>query len=376
MMALARQSKVSTVMRKVGIGVAFGVAVILLLLWLAGAFEPKIESALPTAPTVAGRPLDNGTLIEVRSIRVPVVESAVGTIRAVHETAIASKLLAKVIEVNILAGQRVQPGEVLVRLDDADLQARLKQTEAAVTAARAARDQARIEHDRIATLFDKQAAAQIEFDRVRTGLSSAEAELQRAAQARQEAQTILEYATIQSPIDGIVVDKKIEVGDTAQPGQVLATIYDPSRMQLVASVRESLTLRLRVGQMIDVRLDSLDKLCQGTISEIVPEAESTSRTFAVKVTGPCPPGIYSGMFGRILIPLDEQEVLVVARSAVRRVGQLNVVEVARDNRLHRRTVELGRDYGPEVEVLSGLQAGERVAILSPWESNLGTAGHD
>ena len=375
-MALARQSKVSTVMRKVGIGVAFGVAVILLLLWLAGAFEPKIESALPTAPTVAGRPLDNGTLIEVRSIRVPVVESAVGTIRAVHETAIASKLLAKVIEVNILAGQRVQPGEVLVRLDDADLQARLKQTEAAVTAARAARDQARIEHDRIATLFDKQAAAQIEFDRVRTGLSSAEAELQRAAQARQEAQTILEYATIQSPIDGIVVDKKIEVGDTAQPGQVLATIYDPTRMQLVASVRESLTLRLRVGQMIDVRLDSLDKLCQGTISEIVPEAESTSRTFAVKVTGPCPPGIYSGMFGRILIPLDEQEVLVVARSAVRRVGQLNVVEVARDNRLHRRTVELGRDYGPEVEVLSGLQAGERVALLSPWESNLGTAGHD
>lgn len=375
-MALAKRSKVGAVMRKVGIGAAFGVAVILLLLWLAGAFEPKIESVPPTTPIVAGRPLGDGALAEVRSIRVPVVESAVGTIRAVHETAIASKLLAKVIEVNILAGQRVQPGEVLVRLDDADLRARLKQTEAEVAAARAARDQARIEHDRIAALFDKQAAARIEFDRVRTGLSSADAELQRAEQARQEAQTILAYATIQSPIDGIVVDKKIEAGDMAKPGQVLATIYDPTRMQLVASVRESLTLRLRVGQEIGVRLDSLDKLCQGTISEIVPEAESTSRTFAVKVTGPCPPGIYSGMFGRILIPLDEEEVLVVARSAVRRVGQLNVVEVARDNRLHRRTVQLGRNYGAEVEVLSGLQAGERVAMVSPRNSDPGTPSHD
>ncbi len=375
-MAFAKRSKVGAVIRKVGIGVAFGVAVILLLLWLAGAFEPKIESVPPTTPVVAGRPLSDRALTDVRSIRVPVVESAVGTIRAVHETAVASKLLAKVIEVNILAGQRVQSGEVLVRLDDADLRARLKQTEAEVAAARAARDQARIEHDRIAALFEKQAAARIEFDRVRTGLSSAEAELQRAEQARQEAQTILEYATIQSPIDGIVVDKKIEVGDMAQPGQALATIYDPTRMQLVASVRESLTQRLRVGQEIGVRLDSLDKLCQGTISEIVPEAESTSRTFAVKVTGPCPPGIYSGMFGRILIPLDEQEVLVVARSAVRRVGQLNVVEVARDNRLHRRTVQLGRNYGAEVEVLSGLQAGERVAMVSPRNSDPGTASHD
>ena len=375
-MAPAKRSKINTVLRKAGIGVAFGVAVILLLLWLAGVFEPKIESGSPTAPVIAGRPLGDAESTEVRSIRVPVVESAVGTIRAVHETAVASKLLAKVVEVHILAGQRVESGEVLVRLDDADLRARLRQTQAAADAARAARDQARIEHDRIAALFEKQAAARIEFDRVRTGLSSAEAELERAEQARQEAQTILAYATIQSPLDGIVVDKKIEVGDTAQPGQVLATIYDPTRMQLVASVRESLTQRLRVGQKIDVRLDSLDKLCQGTISEIVPEAESTSRTFAVKVTGPCPPGIYSGMFGRILIPLDEEEILVVARSAVRRVGQLNVVEVVSENRRRRQTVQLGRDYGAEVEVLSGLQAGERVAILSPRRPDLGTAGHD
>ena len=65
----------------------------------------------------------------------------------------------------------------------------------------------------------------------------------------------------------------------------------------------------------------------------MPEAQSNSRTFQVKVTGPCPPGIYSGMFGRILIPLDEEEVLVIPGRAVQHVGQLQLVDVVEDDRV-------------------------------------------
>jgi multidrug efflux pump subunit AcrA (membrane-fusion protein) len=133
-------------------------------------------------------------------------------------------------------------------------------------------------------------------------------------------------------------------------------------MQLVASVRESLTRRLEVGESIGVRVEALDKTCDGTISEIVPEAESASRTFSVKVTGPCPAGVYSGMFGRLLIPLDEEPVLVIPRSTVRRVGQLDVVEVADGGVLRRRAVQLGRQFGEDVEVLSGLREGEQVLL--------------
>ena len=64
----------------------------------------------------------------------------------------------------------------------------------------------------------------------------------------------------------------------------------------------------------------------------MPEAQSDSRTFQVKVTGPCPPGIYSGMFGRFLIPLDDEEVLVIPGQAVRHVGQLDMVDVVEDGR--------------------------------------------
>src|SRR5262249_11919629 len=150
-----------------------------------------------------------------------------------------------------------------------------------------------------------------------------------------EIQATLDWATIRSPIRGVVIDKKVDAGDMVTPGQILATLFDPKRMQLVASVRESLAHRLKVGQPIEVQIAAFNKQCTGTISEIVPAAESSSRALQVKVTGPCPEGIYSGMFGRILIPLDEEQVLVVPRQAVQSVGQLDLVSVASDGGVSR-----------------------------------------
>jgi multidrug efflux pump subunit AcrA (membrane-fusion protein) len=94
----------------------------------------------------------------------------------------------------------------------------------------------------------------------------------------------------------------------------------------------------------------------------VPEAQSASRAFQVKVTGPCPTGIYTGMFGRILIPLEEEEILVIPKKAVRNVGQLELVEVQEGDRVRRRAVRTGRTLEGDVEVLSGLRAGEQVVV--------------
>ncbi|MBN1510959.1 MAG: efflux RND transporter periplasmic adaptor subunit [Phycisphaerae bacterium] len=349
-------------LRPVVAGAAFTVVGVLLMLWLAGVFRPKVDASVSSAPPP--RPIGSRSVVEVRTVRVPNIESAVGTIRAVHEAAVASKLLARVVEVSVQAGQVVQKDDILVRLDDADLKARLQQAQAAVAAATAARDQAQVEFDRIQKLKELNQSAPIEFDRVQSALKAAEADLIRAEQARTEAETILAYATIRSPIDGTVVDKRVEAGDTAQPGQVLLNLYDPTRMQLVARVRETLTQRLAVGQDIEVRIEALDKQCTGRISEIVPEAQTASRSFSVKVTGPCPPGIYSGMFGRLLIPLDEQDVLVVPKNAVRRVGQLDLVDVVdpKANALRRRIVQLGGPVNGDIQVLAGLRAGEKVAL--------------
>ena len=370
-MARRKHTFLSTkVVRGILTGLIFLVVVVLLMVWLAGGFHRKIDrsssqSHAASSPTIE-LPTDAATA-QVRLMQVPRVEQAVGTVRAVHESAVAAKLLAKIMEVNITAGQAVSKGDVLVRLDDEDLAARVEQAQSSASGARSARDQAKIEYDRIKQLIEQAAASKIEWDRVQSALKTAEAELQRAEQAVNESKTVLGYATIRAPIDGVVIDKRVEVGDTATPGQILLTLYDPTRMQLVASVRESLTRRLQVGQTIGVSIETIGHTCEGRVSEIVPEAEAASRTFLVKVTGPCPPGVYTGMFGRLLIPLDDEFVLVIPRSAVEQVGQLELVKVVEDNRLRRRAVKLGRLFGDEVEVLSGLREGERVTVQQTQE---------
>lgn len=350
-------------------GLGMTIVITLLLAMLAGVFHAKVADVAPESPGAVGPELPQ---TEVRLVRLPRFETAVGTIKPVHESAVASKLLARVVEVRVKAGQSVELNELLVKLDDADLRARLQQAEAAESATLARKQQADADYERAGKLVASKVVTRAEYDQTLAAMKTATSDVDRARQAVREAGVILEYAALRSPLVGTVVDKRVEVGDTVMPGQVLLTLYDPAHMQMVASVRESLALRLSIGQKLAARLESLGHECEATVSEIVPEAQAASRSFTVKVIGPCPPGAYSGMFGRLLLPLDEEEVLIVPSAAVRHVGQLALVDVVHDGRVQRRAVQLGRTFDDDAEVLSGLRPGERV-ILSAGAAAKGSS---
>ena len=333
--------------------------VTVMLLFLAGVFHSKVPSEVGATTT---RSAEGRKSVAARLLKRPRYETATGTVKPVHESAVAAKLLAKVLEINATAGQVVQKDQVLVKLDDADLQARLKQAEASLTSAQVRSEQTKTEFGRAEQLKSKKAISQADFDTAQAAMKSAAAELERATQAVMESQVMLEYATIRSPMSGTIIDKRVEVGDTVSPGQILLTLFDPTHMQMVASVRESLAMKLKPGQLLPTRLDALDFDCEATISEVVPESDVASRSFTVKVTGPCPPGVYSGMFGRLMVPLDDEEVLVIPVAAVRKVGQLTMVDVVSDNSVSRRNVRLGRTLELDVEVLAGLVEGELVVV--------------
>ena len=334
---------------------------VLLLLVLAGFFHRKVPANLAKIPEIDAGEL---SIADVRLIRKPRYEAAVGTIKAVHEAAVASRLLARVVEVNVKAGQPVQRDDVLVRLDDKDLQARQRQAESALDGAKANHANAAAEFARANLLKRSKATSQQEYDRALATFRSAEADVARNEQAVQESKALLGYATIKAPLTGIVIDKKVEVGDTVTPGQTLVALFNPEKMQMLASVRESLALKLKVGQKVPGRIESLDHECEATISEIVPEAQAASRSFTVKVVGPCPPGVYSGMFGRIYIPLEDEEIVVIPAAAIKRVGQLEMVNVVEDGKVRRRNIQSGRTLGSDTEVLAGLRPGERVALAN------------
>ncbi len=247
----------------------FAAGVVVLLLWLAGKFTAKVPAA-SASESPQTRPV-SGQIVKAWMQTVPMSESAVGTIRAVHETSIASRILARVVEVNLKAGQAVTANQVLVRLDDVDFKARLQQARAALAAAEAAYGQAVIDEGRLREMAKTGAASRQEDDKAALSLKSTAADVTRFKESINEVQAMLDYATIKSPMDGIVIDKKVDVGDTVMPGQVLLTMFNPSKMQLIASVRESLAHKLEIGQTIGVKIDLLNKLCSGTISEIVPE---------------------------------------------------------------------------------------------------------
>jgi RND family efflux transporter MFP subunit len=345
--------------RQIALLLGFSAAVVVLLLWLAGKFEKKVSSTLEESRST---PHFEGHVERVRRITLPLTESAVGSVRAVHETSIGSKLMARVVEVKVKAGQKVQTGEVLFRLDDTDLRAKFQQAKAAIESAEALSAQTESDAKRVNQLLPTHAVSQQDYDKIVSLERAAKADLQRNQEALKEVQAMLDWATVRSPLDGLVIDKKVDVGDMVVPGQILATLYDPNRMQLIASVRDSLAGMLEVGQDIGVQVEGIDKRCSGTVSEIVPESQSASRSFQVKVTGPCPPGIHSGVFGRIYIPVREEQVLVIPREAVRNVGQLELVEVVENGKVVKRSIRSGRTLDNNLEVLSGLREGEEVVV--------------
>lgn len=324
--------------------VAGAAGIALVMAWLAGTFRSELSPG-PAGPAALA-PQGLATL-SVVATTVPVVREVVGSIAAEHETAVAAQLLARVLEVRATAGRAVARGEVLVRLDDAEVRARLEQAEAALR-------QARDRLTRTAAL--EQSGAATESARV-----EAQNAVDAAAAREVEARAILGYAVVRAPADGVVIERACEPGDTVAPGRTLVRLYD--HLQLVAVVPESLRSHLTLGQEVGVRVDALGEgECPGRVTEIVPEAQALARAFRVKVTGPCPEGLIPGMFGRMRLPIGERRELRVPLAAVRRVGQLALVlRLLEDGQLLRQFVELGEERGDEVIVLSGLEAGDRIA---------------
>lgn len=339
------------------VGILGSAGVVLLLLVLAGYFQPKVPAAngeIHQASSASGEWAEATYWERTR------YETAVGAIEPVHQATVAAKILARVEELSVKSGQPVTAGETLIRLESEEFRAREQQGRAAKDAAAAQAEQAQSEFSRAEKLWANRAISQAEYEAAAARIKSATADLERSEQAWQEAAVMLSYAEIKAPFTGLIIDKFIEPGDIVSPGQPLLSLYDPGRMQLVAAVRESLAQELEVGQKLVAQLDALDHACEATISEIVPVADAATRSFEVKVTGPCPPGIYSGMFGRLQLPLSPERVLVVPATSVKRVGQLTMVEVQKGDQRARRSVEMGRRFGDRWEVLAGLRAGEKV----------------
>ncbi len=363
--SISRVTKIVGVALTRVLPVVIGLTVLVgIIAWMSGAFEEKVQPGQQEV-AVRTRAADQ-PVATVGEVRKDYIEEALGTLKAANRTVISAKVLARIQAIPVQADEEVQPGQELVVLEEGELRARLNQSNEAVLAASASATEAQAAFDRTKMLFEKDATSKALYDQAFARLKVAEADLRRAEQSVAEATAMLSYTTIAAPSAGRIVDRLAEPGDMATPGQPLLTMYDPTTLRLEVPVMEHLALKLKVGDPVTVRIDALDRELQGTVAQRVPQAEVSSRSFLVKVDLPQSGELFEGMFGRLLIPAGQRLHLCIPKDAIQTIGQLDFVDVVRDDdTLERRFIKTGREGLPgKVEVLSGVDAGETVIVKS------------
>jgi len=300
----------------------------------------------------AGVPVPEGAAtFEVKAETAPVRVEVVGTTASEEKINLSARIPAYVDQVLASAGDRVKKGQTLIVLDDRDIRQKL-------AAAEAQFNQAQAEYERAKKLFESQATTEQALTAARAMFNAAQAQVE-------EVKVMLTYAQVESPIAGIVTERRIEAGDLANPGMLLLAVYDPLRMRLEAPVPVRLIDRLALGQEVDVVLDRPARTFKGSVAEIVSEVDAATRTQLVKVHLDGVEGdVLPGTFGRLWVAAESREAIFVPASAVARIGQLAFVQVVRDGRALRRLVKTGPAQGDRLEILSGLRAGD-VVLANP-----------
>lgn len=273
------------------------------------------------------------------------VEEVVGTVRSKQRALVEAKVSGRVLEYSATPGTAVKAGEQLARLDVQEIQAKVDQ-------ARAQLDQAQRDFDRQKQLIASNATTRQDFD-------AAEARVKIGAAALSEAETMLGYARVTAPFDGVVTRKLADVGDLAMPGKPLLEIEAPTSLRFEADLPEAILDRVKLGDRLPVRLN---RVIEGTVSEISPVADPVSRTFQVKLDLPPADGLRTGQFGRVSVPVAETRLLLVPQGAVLKRGQMEMVFVAKDGKASLRLVKTGKLLDTHIELLSGIEEGEQVIV--------------
>jgi RND family efflux transporter MFP subunit len=354
-----------------------GSAAVLALLALAGSAGCGGETGREASDGVAAAPA--AVTVATAAYREVAGEVlAAGSVEPSRRATPGSKILGRVDEAPVAEGERVAAGQLLARLESRDLQASVRQAEAAVAGVEARLESSRAQYARMTELQARGSATAKNLEDATSDWRSAEAAVEQAQASLAAARITQGYAELRSPLDGWVVAKEVEVGDMVQPGRALFTIEDLDPAKVIAEVPESEIRGFAPGDRALVEVAAMGYLAEGRIERIVPSGDRLSRTFRFEVVLPNPEGtLKSGMFARVTLPrAATRPMLLVPRSAVVRRGGLEGVFVVDADRsgmepvpgsgtARLRWLRTGETRGDEVAVLSGLEEGERYVVEPP-----------
>jgi RND family efflux transporter MFP subunit len=332
---------------------------LLIIAWMAGTFRDRIE---PGNVTRQAGPPPEAELFTIQAQSLAVTEAVPATIEAKQATTISSRILARITRIEVRAGDTVKQGQLLLELERSDLESRASQAQEQVRAITARLTEARQSLERSSQLQEQGLVAAAVLDEARASHDALTAELATAKQAVKEAEVAISFTRILSPIDGRIIDRFAEPGDTAAPGDRLLSLYNPLSLRIESAVREGLAMNLQLGQKLEVEIPALETTLPAVIEELVPAADPGSRSFMVKARVDFDGRLLPGMYARLKVPAGTEWLILIPLERVTSYGQLDVVWVLHEDSVERRFIRRGRTREDGfVEVIAGLSEGDRLA---------------
>jgi len=290
-----------------------------------------------------------------------------GLLKAYRSVDIVSEVSGGITSIRRDLGDRVSGGEILATVDKKVPRETLNQAEAALMAARAGYEVARVDFQRDSTLHTTGASSPSIYEKSRLAMTAAQADLRSARAGRELAARHLEDTDIRAPFDGYVSRRACEIGGYVAPGVAVFRVVDIDSLRLRLGVSQADVARLRPGANVHISIDALGgRSFSGRVRAISPEADEMTRTFAVDVVLANPAGqpLRDGLVVRATLALDtRRNVLAVPREAVLRQSGGGFVFVVEDSVAHRREVRLGPMINDHYVVEGGLIPGDHVVSV-------------
>ena len=298
----------------------------------------------------------------VESAQAPLERIYDGTVEAVHQATMSAQTSGRIAEVFFDVDDYVEAGEAIVRFTDTEQQSALRGADAALAEALARQTQAEEDYRRIAGLLESGTASKRDYDQALATRDAAVARVSAARSSVDTAKQQLEYTLVRAPYSGIVTARHVEVGEAVSVGQPLMSGLSLETLRVVVHLPQQVAAKVRQFDSAEI-LTEEGRIPASKLT-IFPFADSASNTFTVRVD--LPPGqfaLYPGMFVKTAFVIgDADRLLIPAQALIRRSEVSGVYVVTSDRQVRFRQVRVGNVFGKRIEVLAGLEEGERIAL--------------
>ena len=288
-----------------------------------------------------------------------------GVVEAVRQSTVAAQIAGRVVAVNFDVGDRVKKGQVIVRIDPAEVNQAYAASQAQIAQADAALRNAKAQFERTQRLVEQKFMSAAAMDKAQADYQAAKAQLAVAEAGGGQAAATRGYATVTAPYSGVVSARHVELGEMAVPGKPLMTGFDPGELRVTANMPQQQLDAVRKLASASVEFPALKKRIQASRVSILPAADAQTHTTQVRLD--LPPGIeglYPGMFARAYFAVGRVKKLLIPASAVALRSEVaGAYVVGEAGEIRFRQLRLGEAAGGEdVEVLAGVAPGEKVAL--------------